>query len=163
MTKTITITCLLALGLFLATSASGQGKGKLVLTTIAEEEVSKVNAKGEVEVVRVNAGKVTPGDEIIYTIRYTNESTDRAETVVITNPVPDHMRCSRVDDVAFATISYSVDGGATFGTPESLTVVDEDDTERAAKPSDYTHIRWTLTQPVAPGHQGSVSFRAVLL
>jgi uncharacterized repeat protein (TIGR01451 family) len=141
--------------------AAGEAPGKLVLTTTAEEEIRTVNDKGETEIVRVAAEKVTPGDEIIYIIHYRNESAVPAAAVVITNPVPEHMTCRRVED-ASARVTYSVDGGASFDTAENLTVAGPEGEARPATPADFTHIRWTLTEPVGPGGEGTVSFRAVL-
>src|SRR3569833_2221483 len=33
---------------------------------------------------------------------------------------------------------------------------------RHAQPEDYTHVRWTLAEPLSPGQQGQLSYRAVL-
>ena len=61
-----------------------------------------------------------------------------------------------------ASITYSVDGGGSFDVVGKLTVKDEKGDERAAVPADFTHIRWTITEPIDPGDTGTVSFRAVL-
>jgi hypothetical protein len=63
-----------------------------------------------------------------------------------------------------AEISYSVDGGRSFGGPGELRrPADPDDseqaTERAATPADYSHIRWEIPGPHPPGLAGLVSFR----
>ncbi len=64
-------------------------------------------------------------------------------------------------------ITYSVDGGKTFATPDKLTVAIKDksgkDSVRPAVAQDYTHIRWLLKQNVAPGQSGAVRFRAMIL
>ena len=36
----------------------------------------------------------------------------------------------------------------------------EDGAMRAALPADFTHIRWQLEKPLAPGEMRAVSFRA---
>jgi len=48
-----------------------------------------------------------------------------------------------------AEISFSADGGRSFGPPDELAVT-----------TDYTHIRWDLPGEFAPGTAGLVTFRA---
>jgi hypothetical protein len=61
-----------------------------------------------------------------------------------------------------AVVTYSVDGGESFDLPENLLVTGPDNTQQPADPADYTHVRWTLPDPVPPGAQGAVSFWALL-
>jgi hypothetical protein len=56
--------------------------------------------------------------------------------------------------------SRFVDGGKSFAAKESLKVRGEDGAMRAALPADFTHIRWQLEKPLAPGEVRAVSFRA---
>jgi uncharacterized repeat protein (TIGR01451 family) len=112
--------------------------------------------------------KIVPGDEVIYTVTYTNKTGKPAENVSVTNPVPTHTRYRDGSAAGEgATITYSVDGGKTFATPDKLTVAIKDksgkDIARPAAAADYTHIRWLLKQSVAPGQSGTVRFRAVVL
>jgi hypothetical protein len=63
-----------------------------------------------------------------------------------------------------AEISYSVDGGHSFGRPDALRRPaepgdPEEAKERAATPADYSHIRWEIPGPHPPGLAGLVSFR----
>jgi uncharacterized repeat protein (TIGR01451 family) len=118
---------------------------------------------GTQETKRTQAERVVPGDEVIYTIRYQNVGKDPAEAVAITNPVPDHMEFRRVlDEVPeHAELTFSIDGGATFDVPAEL-VVTTDEGPRPALPEEYTHVRWTLREPLPPGAVGQVSFRARL-
>ena len=57
---------------------------------------------------------------------------------------------------------YSVDGGRTFGQPRELYVGVAEGSRRLAAADDYTHIRWLLRAPLAPGAKGFARFRAVL-
>lgn len=112
--------------------------------------------------------KVVPGDDVIYTVTYTNKTGKPADNITVTNPVPAHTRYRDGSAVGEgATITFSVDGGKTFATPDKLTVAIKDksgkDITRPAAAADYTHIRWVLKQSVAPGQSGTVRFRAVVL
>lgn len=160
--KTITVICLTTiLSLSAVASPYAQG-GSVALRAIAEQEIEVVNEQGETEVRRVEAGKITPGDEVVYSIVYENVGEAPADNVIITNPVPEHMSCLDVTDARSMRITASVDGGTNFDATGSLVVVEEDGSKRPAELADYTHIRWTLTDPLAPGAIGRVEFRAVL-
>jgi hypothetical protein len=63
---------------------------------------------------------------------------------------------------ANTTITYSVDGGKQYATPDKLTVKTPDGKVRPALASDYTHIRWTYKGDLGVGKSGEVSFRAVI-
>lgn len=137
------------------------------LVTKAEREVEVVE-KG-VKVKKVTpAQKMVPGDEVLYTVTYTNKTAKPAEKIAVTNPVPRHTRYKDGSAAGEgADITYSVDGGKSFATPDKLTVAIKDksgkDIVRPASAAEYTHIRWLLKQNVAPGQSGSVRFRAGIL
>jgi uncharacterized repeat protein (TIGR01451 family) len=144
-------------------AAAEQAKGAIRLDVKAEKEVVVMNADGQPETQRVPAAKVVPDDKVVYTITYVNTGNDAAEHVFITNPVPDHM--SYLNGTAtgdHAVVTFSVDGGHVFDTPEHLTVKTADGKTRPATSDDYTHIRWTLTKDVASREAGKVSFWAQL-
>ncbi|MFH1864929.1 MAG: hypothetical protein ABIK85_03525 [Candidatus Eisenbacteria bacterium] len=133
------------------------------LKTVAETEIEVLNHEGRPELRRIEAATVVPGDEVIYTIHYSNAGAETAESVVITNPIPDHMTYMAGSTSGNGTIvTYSVDGGEVFAPPEELRMPDGDGGERAASASEYTHIRWTLGATLAPDQRGSVEFRARL-
>ena len=143
--------------------ATGAG-GSIELRAIAEVEETFVNEVGETETRLVPASTVIPGTEVLYTIQYTNVSEEPADNVRITNPIPESMvlvEGSVVGDGA--ELTFSADGGKTYASPEELTVLEEDCTERLAHATDYTHIRWELNQTIAAGEGGDVGFRALLL
>jgi len=157
------IGCMQVLLVVLLPLVAGAQQGDIVVTSIAEVEVTQKNAQGAPEVKRVEASKakVVPGDVVIFTTRYANKGKAPATGVVITNPVPEHM--SYVDRSAEGKgtkIDFSVDGGKTYGIPEKLQVNGKDGKVRPALAGDYTHIRWTVTNPLAPGAEGQVTFRA---
>jgi len=154
----------IAVLLLLAAPAPAQQQGGIVLTSVSEVETAVQNSEGKKEVKRVDAAKakVVPGDPVIFTVSYANTDTKPADRVVIINPVPQHTNyLDKSAEGKGAAIEFSVDGGKTYAAPEKL-VVTADGKQRPAAASDYTHIRWTISKPLAPGAKGSVSFRAVL-
>ena len=149
---------------FMGTSAvQAQAKGSIELRMLAEQEIEVVNAEGVKEMKRIEAARVVPGDEVIYTIQYMNVGEEAADSVVITNPVPDHMMYKNGSASGENTaVTFSVDGGKTYESPENLKVLDSEGKERPAKASDYTHVRWILSASLLPETGGYVSFRAIL-
>ncbi|MFZ5563585.1 MAG: hypothetical protein ACOZBW_05985 [Thermodesulfobacteriota bacterium] len=148
---------------FFRAPAFAQDKGSIELTSIAEVEAKEFNSEGRQVTVRKPAGKVVPGNEVIYTTTYVNIGKAPAENVAITNPVPEHMIYK--DNSAAGentTIVFSIDGGKTYKSPDALVVTLADGTKRPAAASDYTHIRWTLNKSLSPGGKGFVTYRAIL-
>jgi uncharacterized repeat protein (TIGR01451 family) len=153
--------------LILASAGTGivhaQAKGSVELRMVAEQEIEITNAEGKKELKRIEASRVVPGDEVIYTIHYMNTGQEAADSVVITNPIPAHMMykdgSASGEDTA---IMFSVDGGTTYDLPENLKLLDSEGKERPATASDYTHVRWTFEESLLPETGGYVSFRAIL-
>jgi uncharacterized repeat protein (TIGR01451 family) len=132
-----------------------------------ENSVQKVeiflNESGEQERRLVDASSVVPGDELRYTIKFSNNGTDvvDANSVVITNPVPDNT--DYLEDTAFGSgtvIAFSLDGEA-FAAPEALTVMDQG-VEVSASAKEYRAIRWTFQPELKPGESSHVSFNVRL-
>ena len=143
--------------------ASAVEKGSLALQSTAEKEIVTVDEKGkkETKLVPVSSTSVVPGDEVIYTISYENIGKEPATSVVITNPVPEHMTyIGGSAEVKGAKVDFSVDKGKIYAPAGKLTVKGADGKERSAGASDYTNIRWTLEKSLEKGRKGSVSFKA---
>ncbi len=151
--------------LALAAGAAGSEKpGSIKLRVIAETEEEITTPAGETETVRVEATTVVPGDEVIYTIFYTNVGERPADNVRVTNPIPEHLLY--VDGSAAGegtTLTFSVDGGNSYADAADITVRDEHGQTRTATATDYTHIRWTLDRTLESGEEGHVSFVAQLM
>jgi uncharacterized repeat protein (TIGR01451 family) len=135
----------------------------LQLTNEVFQEIEIKSPEGKIERKTVRATRVVPGTEVIYVITYKNGGDQPAEDVIVTNPVPKDLEyVSATFATGEGTPEVSVDGGKNFGALSRLTVSDGDGKPRAAKPSDVTHVRWSLKSAVKPGEEGKVSFRAKL-
>jgi uncharacterized repeat protein (TIGR01451 family) len=142
---------------------SAQDSGAIQIRTTADIEVVETDANGEIVTRLEQASKVIPGDIVIYTVTFSNTGSEPAENVVITNPVPRHMEY--VEGTAFgpgADISFSIDGGQSWGTPDELMVTAADGNQRPAMATEYTDIRWILRNTLQPGAQGFARFRTRL-
>lgn len=156
--KIATSMCLL----LMAVTALAQEQGHLSVQTVVQKEQASINEDGEQQVTLVPADTVVPGERIVYTITFTNISSDAADNVVITNPIDGSL--TYIDGSAFgpgAEIQFSVDNGKTFAERGALTVTEEG-VVRAAGAEDFTHIRWVMQQELAAGAQGVARFSAVL-
>jgi uncharacterized repeat protein (TIGR01451 family) len=143
--------------------SAGAANAVVELNTMALTEVTTTNEAGQEVTTRVQAGKVVPGDEVIYTINFVNRGTEPAADVVITNPIPEHMVFTQVEESPrAAAVSMSADGGVRYDSPRNLKITDAKGQSRPAKAADFTHVRWTFQEPLEPGAEGSVSFRAQL-
>ena len=151
---------------FVATGAwaadGATGRGCIELKTVAETEVESVDAQGQRTTKLVPAGKVVPGTLVVWTVTAANVCDKPAVKVQIDNPIPAQM--SYVADSAIgagADISFSTDG-RQFADPAALQVRDEAGNSRPARSSDYTHIRWSLRNPIGPGQVAMARYRAAL-
>jgi uncharacterized repeat protein (TIGR01451 family) len=150
--------------LMFAVAAQAAEPGSIKLQTIAQQEKVIVGKDGVKHTEIVPAGRVLPGVEVIYTIKYTNVSKKPAENLVVNDPIPEHM--IYVDGSAIGNgtaISYSVDGGKHWSAMlETLEINNGNGTTRSATARDVTDIRWVVKGKLAPGATGEVSFHAVL-
>ena len=105
----------------------------------------------------VPATRLSQGQEVFYTVRITNPTPVFANNVVVSQKVP--ANTTYVKDSATgpgAEVEFSIDGGITYAPAEELKL--EDGTR--APPERYTHIRWRLRNPLAPGSVALARFRA---
>lgn len=157
------ITQLLVVASMTLAFASAQAQqGKLELSTVVEKEQRVVDANGEEVVSLVTADKVVPGDVVVYTVTYTNISDQSVENVVITNPIAAQLTFENGSAFApGAEVSFSADGGTTWGDLGEL-MVSDGDAARLATNADLTHIRWVLQGELDTGAKGFARFRARL-
>ena len=138
-------------------------RGSLEVQTVVQKMHEQVDANGERTTQLVPVDTAVPGDEVVYTVTFTNIGVEPAQNIRITNPIPEQMRY--VSGTAFGPgtlVEYSVDGGATWGEAEALRVSTETGAQRLAEAGDYTHIRWALNTPLAAGERSFARFRAVV-
>jgi uncharacterized repeat protein (TIGR01451 family) len=141
----------------------------LELLTTVEKIVPSETEDGEPRLALVPAGTVAPGDQLVYTISFTNVGAQRADGIRITQPIPPGVRYVAGTAVGPGShVLYSVDGGATYGSASELSVrdaerpaADGDGATRPAEAADYTHLRWLLEAPLDARAKGYVRFRAV--
>jgi uncharacterized repeat protein (TIGR01451 family) len=136
-------------------------KSCVELKTSAETERDVVE-QGQTVKRLVPAGKVVPGDEVIWTITATNVCQTATDNVVIANPVPEHMTYVANSAIGTGTdIAYSLDGKEFDGATD-LQVRTDDGTLRAARAFEYRAIRWTYKNAFAPGATAFVRYRALV-
>jgi uncharacterized repeat protein (TIGR01451 family) len=105
----------------------------------------------------VPATRLSQGQVVYYTVRITNPTPVFANKVQVSQLIP--ANTSYVPGSAAgpgADIEFSIDGGQTFSRPETLKQSDG----TRAPPERYTHIRWSLRNPLAPGATALARFRA---
>jgi hypothetical protein len=101
-------------------------------------------------------------DQLIVSVRFTNESEHVIDSIRITSPVPADVRyVPQSASGPGSEVLFSVDHGKTFGKPEELALESPDGVVRGADPADYTHVRWVFRAPLDAGATGVARFRAV--
>jgi uncharacterized repeat protein (TIGR01451 family) len=147
---------------FFAMAAFAQEQGHLNVRTVVQKEEVTVTDNGETERKLVPADTVVPGDDVVYTITFTNVSGEIADNIVITNPISENL--TYVEGSAFGpgtVIEFSVDDGQSFAAPDEL-MVGANGGQRPAAAEDFTHVRWTMQNDLQSGAQGMARFKARL-
>lgn len=148
---------ILAIMTTLATRAWAAEAVELRTQLIAEVRES-LNSQERQTYRMAPAKRLSQGQVVYYTVRITNPTPVFANNVVVSQLVPANTIYMEESAVGpGAEIDFSIDGGVTFGPPENLKL---DDGTRAP-PERYTHIRWRLRNPLAPGAVALARFRAV--
>ncbi|RVU85727.1 DUF11 domain-containing protein [Leucothrix sargassi] len=133
------------------------------LSSTVQELISVVDEQGKTQFKAVAADAVVPGDRILYTTTFKNNSDKASDKIVITNPIPKNTRyLNGTAKGEHSVITFSVDNGKSWGTPQSLKVTQKDGTARAAEASDYTNIRWEYRRSLQPAEVETVSFQTQL-
>ncbi len=153
------------LGVVLATlPLAAMARPQVELSMSAEKAVT-VEENGEKRTKWVPADSAAPGDQILYTLTYSNKGDEAATNVVVDNPIPQDT-VYIVDSAAGdgADIAFSIDAGKTYKKPSLLTyevVVDGKPEERKATPDSYTNVRWVI-QRIDAGAEGTLKYSVKL-
>jgi uncharacterized repeat protein (TIGR01451 family) len=146
-----------------AFAASGQATSPTIrIRIIAEVEIKTMEADREV-VHLAPANRVVPGDQVLYTVEIRNVGPGAVPMPTVILPIPAHVLY--LADSATgpgADVSYSADGGHTFGRPEASQVIGLDDRHQIINSNDYTHIRWQLKKTLKSKSVAFARFRAVV-
>jgi uncharacterized repeat protein (TIGR01451 family) len=128
------------------------------LRTQLVAEVRENGGTAERPTVRlVPATRLSQGQVVYYTVRITNPTPVFANKVQVSQLIPANTTYLPGSAAGpGAEIEFSIDGGQTFGRAEDLKQADG----TRAPPARYTHIRWTLHNPLAPGATALARFRA---
>lgn len=107
------------------------------------------------------ATRLSAGDEVYYTIRVHNPGKLEVTGIVVTKRLPfgvHYMRGSAVGPAC--EVQFSIDGGTTFAVADRLGAGVDGKSRRKVAPSEYTHVRWLLSRPLAAGATALLRFRA---
>ena len=148
------------LAAFCEPAASADEESDIATELVAEVRENVSTTPGR-EVYRfVPARMLEQGQVVYYTLRITNQTTVPLRNVAVVQPVP--ANTTYLADSASgpgADVSFSVDGGSTFSPADSL-MMGVEGTKQLAQATQYTHIRWQLRNPLAPGATALARFRA---
>lgn len=112
---------------------------------------------------RKPAKRAKTNETVEYVVAWANKGTGPAPDVTVTNPIPSGtVYLLGSAEGKGAKIVASADGGATFAPPPlrvNETMPDGTVVSVEAPPEAYTHLRWRVPGPVAPGASGTVSFK----
>ncbi len=146
-----------------AVLAFGVSANALTATQKVEKEITITQADGTDVTQRVSADEVTPGEKVVYTVDFLNDSAEPASDLVLAMPVPSDIRyLEGTADKDGAVVKYSVDGGVSFGDRAALTLPAVGGGTRPATPNDITHIQWRIAGPVPVGGRDAVTFKGRL-
>jgi uncharacterized repeat protein (TIGR01451 family) len=139
---------------------------------VVEQQVERVivieDEEGGVEMELLPADEVKPGEQLFYSVTYSNPGEAPARDVVLTLPVPEDVSLleqSAVAEYDQASVDFSLDGGETYIPRDKLiseTGLDEIDPVRVTMPDAITHMRWTFNREIGPKDSGKIFFAGVL-
>lgn len=118
-----------------------------------------VRTDGSKTVVLEKPNMVTPGDNLVFIVRYKNVGGSTASNFVVTNPLPSAVAFNGTSD---GLEIVSIDGGKSWGILGTLRVTKADGIVRPATLTDVTHVKWNLNQPLTAGAEGKLIFRGIV-
>ncbi len=156
--KNVMLALLMAFGAVLGTTnLSAATPIELKSEVFVERQI--VRTDGSNAVVLEKPTLVTPGDNLVFVVRYKNVGGSTASNFVVTNPLPAAVVFNGTSD---GLEVVSIDGGKSWGILGTLRVTKADGTTRAAMPRDVTHLKWNLNQRLTVGAEGKLIFRGIV-
>lgn len=147
---------------WMATGAAA-GAPRVEIAVQVEREIVRTDRAGKRIVEHTSVEVVNPGDVLRYTLKATNVGDGPALQARVEDPLPtgtelildslDHDR---------ATASASIDGGKTWQSfPAQIERKSAGGKVESVPASAdlYTHLRWTLADPLGPGESRDVRFK----
>jgi uncharacterized repeat protein (TIGR01451 family) len=139
--------------------AQSQEPKPLVISAINQTAESAKAA----DKARKDGALARPGDVLGYSLAFTNLTSGSVNHVQFVDPLPKGLvyrtGSARADKAA--RIEYSIDGGKSYAVEPMVVVIENG--RRVMKPAPreaYSHIRWTVSEPLAPGAQVTAEFEA---
>lgn len=112
---------------------------------------------------RQDASMARPGDLLAYALAFTNTTKGTVNNVQFVNPLPSGLvyKASSARADKPVRIEYSIDGGKSYSARPMIAVVEQGRrVEKPAPVQSYSHIRWTVSGPMAAGAQVTTGFQA---
>lgn len=153
------------LGMVGALLAGPAARAEVTLQTMVNKVETTLDDDGRVRRELLPADSVLPGEELRYSITFTNsgETLVDAERIVITNPIPEgteYLPGTAGGD--WSLVEYSVDGETFDATEPSGTASAAAAAEQAEAPAAgggrVSSLRWTYRRDLPPGGSGQVFF-----
>ena len=139
---------------------------------VVEQQVERVivieDEEGGLEMELLPAEEVKPGEQLFYSVTYSNPADAPARDVVLTLPVPADVSLleeSAMAEYDQASVDFSTDGGETYIPREQLIAesgLEEIQPVRVSLQEEITHMRWTFNREIGPKDSGKIFFAAVL-
>jgi uncharacterized repeat protein (TIGR01451 family) len=140
-----------------AAQVTGVG-GSLETSILVEKLVLPDGAVGNAGGRWVPARRLSAGDQVHYTVRVHNPGKTPVSDIVVTKRLPFGVRYEPGSATGPACeIELSADGGRSFARPEPS---GGRQGQQAAPTPQYTHVRWVMSRPLAPGATALLRFRA---
>jgi uncharacterized repeat protein (TIGR01451 family) len=157
MMRSLVVICFMAVSLLSGTSASATTPLQLSSDVFVERQITR--SDGSRKIVLEPPHLVTPGDHLVFVVKYRNVGATTANNFVVTNPLPAAVTFNGTSD---GLEVVSINGGKSWGMLGTLRVAKADGSFRPAERSDVTHIKWNLNQPLTAGAEGKLIFRGIV-
>lgn len=143
-------------------SGVAHAQGTVAVTSSAFVEKVVKDAQGNETKSLQKAEKAIPGQEVVFKNELKNNSTQKANNLVLNNPVPQNMTLVEATSAQPADITYSVDGKTFAKDGQVMTVDAQTKAARVARKEEYTQIRWVLTTALEAGQTAELGFKAIV-